>query len=218
MNNVWNWIKHFSIAPLMVAIVSPIATLAQGIEGSFGLASMVHTPDWPNNPEVLPWDGRSNGEYVYRAIPCSGNAPMNNISSNLPTYNSMIPGSRSPASTRSHPFKFTVNNGKIAGSINLTVCKLGPGPTKDEQPDAKRDRILINFQADSNKRTPEETVFSGPFSIVGGTGRYEKLKGEGTIRGYFMCFDPKGCVENQGKLRDMQYVLEGKFSDPSFGK
>lgn len=111
-----------------------------------------------------------------------------------------------------------VSNGKIVGSINLTVCKLGPGPTKDERPDAERDRILINFQADANKRTPEETVFSGPFMIVGGTGRYAKSKGEGTIRGYFMCFDPKGCAENQGKFRDMQYVMEGKFSDPAFGK
>lgn len=54
--------------------------------------------------------------------------------------------------------------------------------------------------------------------IVGGTGRYAKSKGEGTIRGYFMCFDPKGCAENQGKFRDIQYVMEGKFSDPAFGK
>ena len=60
-------------------------------------------------------------------------------------------------------------------------------------------------------------MFSGAFKIAGGTGRYEKLTGEGTIRGYFMCFDPKGCPEgNKGYFRDMQYVLEGKFSDPSF--
>jgi hypothetical protein len=32
-----------------------------------------------------------------------------------------------------------------------------------------------------------------------------------------MCFDPKGCVEgNKGMLRDMQYVLEGRFKDPGF--
>lgn len=203
-------------ATAVVLIGTPMGAAA--VEGSFGLAAMVHTPDWPNNADVVPWDGKRSGEFVYRAIPCSGNAPMNNISSNLPTYNSMIPGSRSPASTRSHPFKFTASNGKIVGSINLTVCKLAPGPTKDEIADAKRDRILIDFQATASKKTGEETVFEGPFSIVGGTGRYEKLKGEGTIRGYFMCFDPSGCVANQGKFRDMQYVLEGKFSDPAFGK
>jgi len=129
-------------------------------EGTFGLAAMVHTPNWPNNIDVMPWDGSSGGEFVYRAIPCSGNAPMNNISSNLPTYNSLIPGSRSPASTRSHPFKFTVRDGKLSGTINLTVCKLGSGPTKDEIADGNRDRIFVNFQADATKRTGEETVFS----------------------------------------------------------
>ena len=199
--------------------LTPLATYAQGVQGDFGLAAMVHTPNWPNNADVAPWDGKSNGEFVYRAIPCSGNAPMNNISSNLPTYNSLIPGSRSPASTRSHPFRFQSNNGKLTGSINLTVCKLGSGPTNDNLPDADRDSILINFQADSSQRTPEENVFSGSFTIVGGKGRYAKLKGEGKIRGYFMCFDPKGCAQgNQGLLRDMQYVLEGTFSDPAFNR
>lgn len=114
---------------------------------------------------MLPWDGKSSGEFIYRAIPCSGNAPMNNISSNLPTYNALIPGSRSPASTRSHPFRFTVRGGKMIGTIQLTVCKLGPGPTKDEVADASRPRITINFQADASCRNGEETVFSGAFIV-----------------------------------------------------
>ena len=200
----------------MVALAGMPLT-ASAVDGSFGLAAMVHTVDWPNNADVLPWDGKSGGEFIYRAIPCSGNAPMNNISSNLPTYNSLIPGSRSPASTRSHPFRFSVRDGKMIGTIQLTVCKLGPGPTKDEVADASRPRVNISFQADASRRSGEETVFSGNFKIVGGTGRYEKLGGEGTIRGYFMCFDPKGCPEgNKGYFRDMQYVLEGRFSDPTF--
>lgn len=208
--------KRF-VRSLVSLFVAGVSTLASGVDGSFGLAGMVHTPDWPNNSDVRPWDGKSNGEFVYRAIPCSGNAPMNNISSNLPTYNSLIPGSRSPASTRSHPFRFSVRDGKMSGSIQLTVCKLGPGPTKDEVADASRDRIMIGFQADSDRRTGEETVFTGTFRIAGGTGRYEKLAGDGSIRGYFMCFDPKGCAEgNRGQFRDMQFILEGKFSDPAF--
>ena len=201
----------------IAALLFAAAGAAGAVEGSFGLAAMVHTPDWPNNAEVVPWDGKSSGDFVYRAIPCSGNAPMNNISSNLPTYNALIPGSRSPASTRSHPFKFTVRDGKMNGTIQLTVCKLGPGPTQDQVADSARPRIDITFQADANYRTGEETVFSGAFKVAGGSGRYEKLTGAGTIRGYFMCFDPKGCAEgNKGYFRDMQYVLEGKFSDPSF--
>ena len=190
---------------------------AEGVEGTFGLAAMVHTKDWPNNPAVVPWDGKANGEFIYSAIPCAGNAPMNNIGTNLPTYNGMIPGSRSPASTRSQPFKFGVRDGKMSGSINLIVCKLGPGPTTDGKPDGDRDQIMIEFTADSQNRTAEETIFSGPFSIKGGTGRYSKLKGEGTIRGYFMCFDPNGCADgNKGMFRDMQYVMDGKFNDPTF--
>ena len=104
---------------LTLALLMGAASGAGAVEGTFGLAAMVHTPDWPNNADVLPWDGKSGGDFVYRAIPCSGNAPMNNISSNLPTYNALIPGSRSPASTRSHPFRFTVRDGKMNGSIQL---------------------------------------------------------------------------------------------------
>jgi hypothetical protein len=205
--------------PLIAAVLAPVAAPAYALEGTFGLAAMVHTFDWPSNTAVKPWDGKSNGEFIYSAIPCSGNAPMNNISSNLPTYNSLIPGSRSPASTRSHPFRFTAKNAKMTGHITLTVCKLGPGPSKDDIADANRDRITIEFVAEANRRTGEETIFDGTFRIAGGTGRYAKLTGEGTIRGYFMCFDPKGCAQgNQGMFRDMQYVMEGRFSDPAFSK
>ena len=208
---------RLSSSMVIAALTIGAPGAGHAVEGSFGLAAMVHTPDWPSNTDVAPWDGTGSGEFVYRAIPCSGNAPMNNISSNLPTYNALIPGSRSPASTRSHPFRFTVRDGRMTGSIQLTVCKLAPGPTQDAVSDASRSRINISFQADASRRAAEETVFSGTFRIVGGTGRYEKLTGEGTIRGYFMCFDPKGCAEgNKGYFRDMQYVLEGKFSDPSF--
>src|SRR5262249_52451031 len=42
------------------------ATQSQGVEGTFGLAAMVHTPDWPNNAQVTPWDGKSDGEFVYQ--------------------------------------------------------------------------------------------------------------------------------------------------------
>ncbi len=192
------------------------AATATGAQGSFGLAAMVHTPNWPS-ADVQPWDGTSDGEFVYRAIPCAGNAPLNNISSNLPTYNSLIPGSRSPASTRAQPFRFKVVNRVMAGSISLIVCKLGPGPTNDGKPDTERDRITVDFHATADRRTDEETTFDGTFTIIGSTGRYAQLTGSGTIHGYLMCFDPKGCAEgNQGRFRDMQFVLEGTFSDAAF--
>ena len=36
------------------------------------------------------------------------------------------------------------------------------------------------------------------------------------ISGYMFCYDPKGCVANQNKFRDMQFVIEGSYSDPAF--
>ncbi len=209
-------LSRFMAAGAMLAVLAA-PEVASGAEGSFGLAAMVHTHNWPSNAEVTPWDGRTDGRFTYRAIPCAGNAPMNNIGTNLPTYNGLIPGSRSPASTRSHPFSFTVQGGAMTGAIGLTVCQLRPGPTTDGRADAERDRIDIAFTATAERRNGEETIFSGSFRITGGTGRYAQLTGAGTIRGYFMCFDPRGCeAGNEGRFRDMQYVLEGTFRDPAF--
>lgn len=209
--------RMLAVTAVLAAVASPAAATGVGVEGNFGLAAMTHTPNWPANTTVVPWDGKSDGTFVYRAIPCTGNAPMNNISSNLPSYNSLIPGSRSPASTRSHPFQFTVENGAMRGTIALTVCKLGPGPVTDTVADTERDRIDIVFTATTDRRSPEETVFDGTFEIKGGTGRYVQLTGSGRIHGYLMCFDPAGCeAGNQGRFRDMQYILDGTFRDPSF--
>ena len=189
-----------------------------GVRGRFHLLGMAHTADWPERKDVAPWDGKSDGKYIYRALPCSGNAPVNNLSSNLPSYNSLIPGSRSPASTRSHPFRFNVKKNRMSGSIKLTVCKLTPGPTDDATADADRDRIGIIFQADTNRQAAAEVVFSGSFSITGGTGRYMQLSGEGSIQGSFMCLHPTGDGGTAAPimLRDLQYALLGTFDDPAY--
>jgi hypothetical protein len=209
----------FTIATGLVAQagLAPAAH-AQGIAGDFTLKAMTHTPDWPNAEDVMPWDGVSDGSFRYRAIPCTGNAPLNNISSNLPTYSNRIPGARSPASTRAHPMVFTVEKGVLKGKIDFTVCKLSPGPVpaSDETKDPDRPKIIVEFTAKAERLTPEEVVFKGDFMISGGTGRYEKLTGSGIIAGYMFCYDPKGCVANQGRFRDMQFGLQGVYSDPAF--
>lgn len=203
-------------AAALICADSIMAETAEGAAGDFVLQAMTHTPDWPNATDVEPWDGESAGTYVYRAIPCSGNAPMNNISSNLPTYSGRIEGARSPASTRTHPMRFTVEDGRMQGTIAFTVCKLGPGPTQDDVEDSERDQIMIEFQAEAEKVTPEEMNFRGQFTIAGGTGEYSDLTGEGVISGYMFCFDPQGCAANENRFRDMQLVLEGTYSDPTF--
>lgn len=201
-----------------LSIATVPATAQQGVSGDFVLKAMTHTPDWPNAQDVAPWDGTSDGTFRYRAIPCTGNAPLNNISSNLPTYSNRIPGARSPASTRAHPMVFTIDKGVMKGTIDFTVCKLSPGPVpaSDETKDTDRPKIKIEFTAKTEKLTPEEVVFKGEFKIAGGTGRYEKLTGSGVISGYMFCYDPKGCVANQNMFRDMQFGLQGVYSDPAF--
>lgn len=203
-------------AAALICSGGAMAQTAEGVAGDFVLQAMTHTPDWPNATDVEPWGGESEGEYTYRAIPCSGNAPMNNISSNLPTYSARIEGARSPASTRAHPMRFTVEDGRMQGTIAFTVCKLGPGPTQDDIEDSERDQIMIDFEADAEKITAEELNFKGRFTIAGGTGEYSDLTGEGVISGYMFCFDPRGCEANENRFRDMQLVLEGTYSDPTF--
>lgn len=186
-----------------------------GVGGPFSLIQMAHTRDWPEATDVNPWDGQSDGVFTYRGIPCAGNAPVNNIASDLPTYNTRIPGSRVPASTRVHPLEFIASNGAIRGRITLTVCNLVGGATTDGIPDTERDKIFIEFEADSTRFTGEETTFEGSFRLVGGTGRYADLTGDGTIAGYFMCLDPLGCGANEGRNRDMQFVMRGTYFDPT---
>lgn len=202
------------IVCVFVSMVGTAFAQNTGVSGDFVLQAMAHTPDWPHNKAVNPWDGRSDGEFRYTAIPCKGNAPLNNISSNLPTYGTRIPGSRSPASTRAHPIEFSVSGDQIRGKIDFTVCKLAPGPVTDEQADAERDKIIVTFQALHSRQTSEESDWKGTFEIVGGTGRYANLTGQGSIQGYFFCYDPKGCSANDARLRDLQFTLNGAYVDP----
>lgn len=196
------------------------------IRGSFSMVAMAHTTSYGGagiEQEARPWDGtaETGGPYRYAAIACSENAPVNNISSDLPSFNTMIPGSRIPASTRSHPLQFDVVEGEggelqLKGSIELTVCQLRPGvtPDPDPVPDAEKDRIQFEWTADFDEATAESVVWRGQFQIAGGTGPYEDLAGDGTIAGAFLCFAPEGC-EELGEFRDVQYSLIGTYRVPT---
>jgi hypothetical protein len=62
--------------------------------------------------------------------------------------------------------------------------------------------------------TPENILWRGTFEIVGGTGPYEQLRGDGTIAGYFFCFAPEGC-EEIGEFRDVQFAMNGTYTVPA---
>ncbi len=202
-------------------------TPGRGVKGDFSLIMMVHTSaSTPNfaTPATRPWGGggRQGVRFSYRSIPCTGAAPVNNISSDLPSYNSRVPGSRAPSSLRAHPFAFNVrrtSDGRreLQGRMTLTVCQLKPGPTADPDPvpDTQKSKIIVKFRARYTRRTAESLNWTGRFRLAGGTGRYKDLTGSGEIAGYFFCFDPRGCANTGRKYRDGQMVLHGSYADPT---
>jgi hypothetical protein len=109
----------------------------------------------------------------------------------------------------------TMENGQISGTVDLTVCQLAPGPTSDDLEDAARDKIFLKFTAIPNTISSQNATFAGEFDITGGTGRYSDLKGEGQIVGYFFCFKQNACEGENGRYRDVQFSLQGKFYDPT---
>lgn len=196
----------------------------EAISGRFSTVLMVHTKSqtYGNLPGVRAWDGtRTAGEvFAYRSIPCTGNAPVNNIGTDLTSYNGRVKGSRLPGNIRAHPFafRFVRKDGKLRmqGYIELVACKLGPGPTpsNDRVPDRDKPRIRIRFFADSFTVSEETVRFHGRFVLRGGTGRYEDLRGSGDMAGYFLCFDPSGC-KAAGNYADAQMTFQGSYTDPT---
>jgi hypothetical protein len=202
---------------------------ASGVSGHFSLLIMAHTlgsiPQY-SVPATQPWNRQlqSGTTASYRSIPCTGNAPLNNLSSDLPTYNGRVVGSRPPASMRAHPFAFTLRQVKVKkhrvwqlrGRIDFTVCKLTGGvtPPDDPVPDVQKPKIFVTFVGKIDSYANEEASWNGTFKLAGGTGRYAGLKGKGTIAGYFFCFDPAGCVA-KGAFLDTQMVMHGSYSDPT---
>lgn len=200
--------------------------------GKFSLIMMVHTlgsvPEY-TVPATTPWSGalQPGASFSYRSIPCTGNAPVNNIASDLPSYNTRVAGSRAPSSMRAHPFEFRlvrvpVKKGskrkvwEMQGRITFTVCKLagGPTPNPDPIPDADKPKIFMTFRARFTRVTAESMQWAGTVKLVGGTQRYEGLKGSATVGGYFFCFAAEGCAA-KGAYQDGQMSMHGTYVDPT---
>lgn len=207
----------------------PTATASQtgdGVKGRFSLVMMIHTrsSSFGDLPGVTPWNGvRTQGaSFEYRSIPCQGNAPVNNIASDLPSYGTRVRGSRAPSSMRAHPFGFKLrknSRGKweMIGAVRFTVCHLRPGPTPSNDPvaDVQKPYIDVGFRAKFKRESPEMLRWEGRFRLNGGTQRYDDLTGSGTIAGYFFCFAPEGCVAHDRKYLDGQFVMQGTYRDPT---
>jgi hypothetical protein len=197
---------------------------ADVVRGDFQLLAMVHSTDTQDENRLIesPWNGVNRGNFRYRSRPCTANAPVNNLSSNLPSYNGRVAGSRLPASTRLQPLSFSVlrtKKGKpvLGGTADIVVCQLASGPTAnpDPIPDAQKPRIRISFRAPYTRHSSESTSYGGTFKILSGTGRYEDLTGSGTIQGNFFCLGSRRCDQRGGAQFDGQLTLQGTYRDPT---
>lgn len=202
------------------------AARSQAVAGEFNLVMMVHqrSSTVGQLPGVRAWDGRARPgiRYAYRSIPCSGNAPVNNLASDLPSYNGRVSGSRLPASARAHPMAFRLRKRQgrweMQGTIRFTVCKQGSGPTPtpDPVPDEAKPKIDVFFRARFKRFNAETVHYTGTFRLIGGTGRYRGLTGSGGISGYFACFGEPGCAASgNSAFQDGQMTLQGTYRDPT---
>jgi len=203
---------------------SKAQSAAQGVKGKFSLLMMVHTSHggFGDLPGVKPWNGslRSKAKHIYRSIPCSDEAPINNIASDLPSYEGRVRRSRVPSSMRAHPFAFRLRKSKkkgmrMVGTLRLTVCKLDGGSTFQFDPvsDARKPKITVRFDMAPKRMTGEVVHFEGKFRLRGGTQRYRGLSGSGNIAGYLFCFARVGCARGGRLYRDGQFVMQGSYAD-----
>ena len=199
-------------------------SLSEEFRDRFSLIAMAHTSPrtargLPIEVETTPWDGKATGgPFSYASAPCTADAPINNVSTNLASLNTRLEGSRSPASARLHPIAFEVlssdgGSGEMRGTVELTVCQPRFGVTPPGKPDTERERITFEYTARFTQPTQEEATWAGDFRIREATGVYEGLRGSGQIAGYFMCLGPERCAQ-RGGFRDAQVALIGSYDPP----
>lgn len=194
----------------------------------FSLLAMAHTSRVENpshrveGPPIktTPWNGeQEGGPFSYSSIRCIDDAPLNNIATNLTTYNSRLPNSHSPASVRLQPLQFNVLNGgssgEVRGTITLVACGVAPAEELDLEettPDNERDQVRFDWRANYEKTSSQEVAWTGTFEIKQGTGAYQGITGSGDISGYFFCFGK--CNPGQ-PFRDTQLTMIGTYNAPN---
>ena len=207
---------------LVVTLAATTPALAQRRSG-FALNVHVHSTEfgspsgaqtlYPTTPLAIPVTEASAS---YSAISCERPAPFNDRSL---TFNPEYPGLESPASTRSL-LELTVTEllgdpergqrgGRVEGTVTTLVCLTG-------------DEIFIEFQGTFDARSDNEVIIHrAKFEIVGGTGEFADLEGQGKMTGSLRCLPPvlarngaADCVE-LGAFSDGVFELRGTFNDPT---
>ncbi len=197
-----------------LATISPTAAKPPssdgGASGNISLTVHAHSSQFtdtlfPTSPLPFPVTEQSTG--TYSSIPCSRPAPFNDTALD---FTPDFPGIEDPASVR-HFVEVTLtptegNKGTVEGEITTILCVEG---------EESENQLFITFEG-TYKQTGGEVKFTGTFEIVGGTGVFEDITGEGNITGVFTCLPARESTCAQlGVLSDAAFSLQGSFSDPT---
>ena len=187
------------------------------------------------NPVSIPV--RRGDTFTYSTITCATPPtgfvpPWNTFGLQLePDYPTVNEGPTDRGASVRHEFRGTVTKsksggtGKIRGTITTFLCEGG----------VRTDQIVSRYRAKFRPTSatsvplvgggPVPTTgglaFNGKFKIVGGTGRFEDLKGHGRMMGQFTCL-PQSLVRNNaascmalGGYSEAPFQLRGRFKDPT---
>ncbi|MDP8927493.1 MAG: hypothetical protein M3O70_02670 [Actinomycetota bacterium] len=219
--------KLLTLASALVALVAinPAAARQQdppkqGAHGGFQMSVHAHSSetDGPSGAETLfetdPLPApvpEGTTDFSYSAIPCSKQAPFNDTALNFNPNPYPIPD---PA-----PVRFLIEGtvidgetGTVEGTITTILC---------QESEESEHTFITEFQGRYRQVSDNELRFTGTYRIVRGTGMFEDLTGQGSIKGSFTCLDPilereraENC-EDLGFFSDFVARLRGSFTDPT---
>ncbi len=215
------------VAPILVASLFTVGVAnaappeRDGASGKISMTVHTHSSEFrgpggaptlfPTDP--LSFDIEEGEQFSYSSVSCEDPARFNDKALNFqPDY----PGLDDPAPVR-HFVEGTVvedsgDTGEIEGTITTFLCENGE----------EGDQIVFEFEAEFVRTSDNQLkLVDGTFDIEGGTGRFEDIKGGGTLTGEFTCLptvlDNEGaesCAE-LGVFSDFIAELNGTFSDPT---
>lgn len=173
-----------------------VHTHTSGLGGPGGAALLAET-----DPLSFPITEES---FSYASVPCETSVPFNDVALE---FNPDYPGIDDPASAR-----FLVEgevtdvhrSGKMAtaeGTITMFLCENGQ----------EGDQVEFAYDGRLHVRSDNLAEFRGTFDIVGGTGRFEDIDGQGSMHGRLTCLP--SVLERAGAESCADY---GAFTDAVF--
>lgn len=182
-----------------------VHTHTSGLGGPGGAALLTRT-----DPLSFPVREES---FSYASVPCSTSVPFNNRALE---FNPDYPGIKDPASARfitEGEVTDVSRSGKqadVEGTITMFLCENGK----------EGDQIEFAYDAKLIVRSDNLAMVRGTFDIVGGTGRFADIDGQGSIHGQLTCLErvlaragAESCAD-YGAFTDAVF-FRGPTDDPS---